>query len=65
MPPEQIPDQPGKPGKPLPPDAPGAPSEPHDVPETPPTDPKPVPIRDPKPEGQPSGPYVTADPRLQ
>ena len=32
--------------------------EPRDVPETPPTDPPPVPIRDPKPEGTPAGPYI-------
>jgi hypothetical protein len=30
-----------------------------DIPDTPPTEPEPVPIRDPKPDGQPSGPYVT------
>jgi hypothetical protein len=30
-----------------------------DVPETPPTEPPPVPIRDPRPDQTPPGPYVT------
>jgi hypothetical protein len=29
-----------------------------DVPATPPTEPEPVPIEDPKPDGQPEGPYI-------
>ncbi len=44
---------------------PHPPLPPHDeddadeVPETPPTEPPPVPIQDPRPEGNPPGPYVT------
>ena len=61
MTPEPNHDQPGtpeQPGKPHTPDTPRTPTEPHDVPETPPTDPTPEPIRDPKPDGSPEGPYV-------
>jgi hypothetical protein len=29
-----------------------------DIPDTPPNEPKPAPIRDPKPPGRPKGPYV-------
>jgi hypothetical protein len=36
------------------------PDDPDDVPDTPPTEPEPIPIRDPKPEGQPEGPYVAS-----
>lgn len=32
--------------------------DPDDVPATPPVEPPPVPIRDPRPEGAPQGPYV-------
>lgn len=32
--------------------------EPRDVTDTPPTEPQPVPIRDPRPEGTPEGPYI-------
>jgi hypothetical protein len=29
-----------------------------DIPDTPPDEPKPIPIRDPKPPGQPRGPFI-------
>jgi hypothetical protein len=50
-----VPDRPNHP-----PVDPGhdTPDDPDDVPDTPPTEPEPVPIRDPKPDGQPEGPYV-------
>jgi hypothetical protein len=40
------------------PNGPLDPDDPNDVPDTPPTEPEPVPIRDPKPDGQPEGPYI-------
>jgi hypothetical protein len=36
------------------------PEEADDTPDTPPTEPPPVPVRDPKPEGQPPGPYIAS-----
>jgi hypothetical protein len=34
------------------------PQDPDDTPDTPPTEPEPVPIKDPRPEGTPPGPYI-------
>jgi hypothetical protein len=52
----QSPDRPNHP--PTPEDVPNPPHDPNDVPDTPPTEPDPVPIRDPRPDGQPPGPYI-------
>jgi hypothetical protein len=32
--------------------------EPDDTPDTPPTEPEPIPVRDPRPEQTPPGPYI-------
>jgi hypothetical protein len=53
----QVTDRPNDPPTPDTPDP--APPDPDDVPSTPPTEPPPVPIRDPRPEGQPPGPYIS------
>jgi hypothetical protein len=51
-----APDRPNPPPDPT--DEPAAPDDPDDVPPTPPTEPPPVPIQDPRPDGQPEGPYI-------
>lgn len=53
-----VPDRPNDP--PRPDEEEPEPDDGDDIPDTPPTEPPPVPIRDPRPEGQPPGPYVTA-----
>lgn len=55
-----VPDRPNPPPDPT--DPPAVPDDPNDVPSTPPTEPPPVPIQDPKPDGQPTGPYIAALP---
>jgi hypothetical protein len=35
------------------------PDGPDDIPDTPPTEPPPIPIRDPRPESTPPGPYIS------
>jgi len=48
--------------KPIPhPDDPDEPDQDDEIPDTPPTEPPPVPIRDPRPDSAPAGPYI-ADP---
>lgn len=41
------------------------PDDPDDIPDTPPTEPPPVPIRDPRPDTSPPGPYVTRSHRAK
>lgn len=52
---------PDRPNEPPRPDDPSRPDDDDtdDVPDVPPTEPPPAPIRDPRPGGQPPGPYVT------
>jgi hypothetical protein len=50
-------DRPNHPPQPVD-DLPGDDNERDDIPDTPPSEPEPIPIKDPKPDGQPTGPYV-------
>ena len=45
-------------------DEPYDPDERDDIPDTPPTEPPPVPLREPRPDGEPPQPYVTDAARL-
>jgi hypothetical protein len=49
-------DRPNNPPHPTP-DMPDE-NDPDDIPDTPGTEPEPVPIQDPKPDGQPTGPMI-------
>lgn len=52
---------PDRPNHPPVPDTPERRDDEDDIPDTPPIEPEPVPIRDPRPEGQPEGPYVAGE----